>query len=110
MKSLKERLIPPYPLRDGETIMTRAMFDDWYAQHIELLFANAVEVYAMVNDDDGDLIGISTSLDTTDEVRGLLIGVEPIERGVTKEEILRCLRNWGQTTLADRIEKEGIKP
>ena len=40
----------------------------------------------------------------------LLIGIEPLKRGVTKAEILAILRGeaTGYTTLANRIESEGI--
>lgn len=50
-----------------------------------------------------------------DAYSALVIGIEPIKRGVTKAEIVEAIRHGtespeGDMALADRIEKEGIIP
>ena len=93
---------------------TQESFNAWYAEHIEPLFANAVEVYGAINQD-GSMENIySTDKEKFDTHRALLIGVTPIERGVTVDEIVRELEyNTDRASLIDlinRLKREGIKP
>lgn len=109
MTDLKKKLLPPrirmHHLTDQE------LFNNWYAQHFAPLFENAVEVYGYT-DYDGDL-SFSDREANADTHRALLIGVEPIERGVSVEEIVRVLRKSMSrdefVELADRLEREGVK-
>jgi hypothetical protein len=115
-----------YRVADDGIVTERALADafqyqvnDWYANHIEPLFKGAVEAFNMQAEGGHWTTHERCDADTH---RAWLIGIEPIQRGVTKEELVRVLRNEVSmdhtsksrqdffTELADRIEREGIKP
>lgn len=138
--NLKEKLMPPRPnaypapyrslfnsvildpkIYDGYKRAlqdAQDLFNDWYDREIVKLFENAVVKYGRI-DENGLWSHKPVDSDTH---QGLLIGRTPIERGVTKEEIIKALRSEAFTDhysgksksefqeLAARIEREGIKP
>jgi hypothetical protein len=128
VKDLKPpKLIAPVG-PDGAYIH-QAYFDKWYADYIEPLFAGSIEVFRgkdavkPMNSSHAEYEW-STNRLPSDTITGLIVGVRPIERGVTKEDVIASLRVASDmasskfcdgeakcwTELADRIEREGIKP
>jgi hypothetical protein len=122
--NLKDKLKPPMldfeALNVWNTPLLQRKYNSWYSKHIDPLFANAMEVGVRASGVGWFAASHSTSDDDITH-RALLIGIEPIERGVTKEEIVKELRGFARTNetgwgvwnklahFADRIEREGIK-
>lgn len=109
--NLKDKLKPPMPIFYNGCINEQA-FADWYNRRIEPLFKNAAEV-TTPNPHGIEFLWGKRPL-SNDTHRALLIGIEPIKKGVSKEYLLQMLRcGDGKTTfeeLADRIELEGLLP
>jgi hypothetical protein len=93
--------------------------DEHYREHIEPLFANAVELYGCTV---GGREWTRHQYDNDTHV-GLLIGVREIERGVKQSEVVSEPKRLADVladhyqiafpplmNLADRIEREGVKP
>lgn len=125
MKSLKEHLLPPKPegevVNIGQRILQWNKFYTDLTARIDALEANAVKVngsyYQSCNESTWD-----TGASESDTHSALLINIQPIERGVSVAEVVERLRLeasglrlFGEhktdlDELADRIEREGIKP
>lgn len=136
-KSLKERLtarlLPPLKLDNNADHATfdsdsdgflrdkyQEQVDAWYAElksNVEALFASAVEVYCAKPDTANSHLWAHRESSDYDTHRGLLLGVEPIQRGVDLSEVIEALRSAGHVdseieafnALADRLEREGVR-
>jgi len=110
--SLKDRLKPPKCWFTSDEAQDE--FDHWYHIHIESLFKKAVEVYCSKPDTANSHLWSHFNTAGHDTHHALLIGIEPINPGVTKDEILEVLSKrdlHGQEidNLVARIKSEGIK-
>lgn len=121
--TLKERLLPPKP--EGEVVNIGQRILQWHSLYTDLtaridaLEAEAVRVYGQ---SPKEIAGGSPltiyDRDERDTHTALLINIEPIERGVSAAEIVKFLHseasygdlNGSIKGLADRIEREGVKP
>lgn len=117
--SRKDELIVEIPRELAKKAFSPAMNADGYNSHLsfasrclEILLKDAVEVNGV-----DSLSGRAWTRDPglRDTHKALLIDIQPIKKGVTKEEILGVLRRTSSGFIfhemkefADRIEKEGI--
>ena len=86
MSDLRKQIQPPKLGFDN--LGSQKTFDSWYSQYIRPLFDNAIVVTGDDNDGDGWAMFHSKSFKSMSHTHiGLLIGVEKINKGVTKNDL-----------------------